>query len=358
MSETISIQSHAGPYEVRFHEGAVAGLGEFNPVDSHFLIDQRVAELHGAILDRVLRQPSVLLIDAVERNKSLERMPYYVKHLVRHSLRRGQRLIAIGGGITQDICCFLAATMLRGVDWEFFPTTLLAQADSCIGSKSSINCGDAKNILGTFTPPKSVHINVEFLATLEPRDLRSGLGEMLKVHAIDGPGSFDRIAADYDAILADRGKLQDYIRASLAIKKRYIEEDEFDRGPRNIFNYGHSFGHAIEAATDFSIPHGIAITIGMDMANHVAAALGIGNSAEAARMRPALRRNYDGFERHPIPMEPFLDALAKDKKNAGTGSVTLILPDAGAKLFKDSYRMDASLIAIFREYLERTRLQP
>src|SRR5204862_184742 len=102
-------------------------------------------------------------------------------------------LLAVGGGITQDITCFLAATLLRGIDWHFYPTTLLAQADSCIGSKSSINVGAAKNILGTFPPPKQVTISTCFLDTLDPGDVRSGVGEMLKVHAIEGPGAFAKI---------------------------------------------------------------------------------------------------------------------------------------------------------------------
>ena len=107
--------------------------------------------------------------------------------MVDKKIRRGQFLIAIGGGIIQDITCFLASTVMRGLPWIFYPTTLLAQSDSCIGSKSSINSGAVKNILGTFTPPKKVVIDVGFLGTLEKKDLFSGIGEMLKVHAIDSP---------------------------------------------------------------------------------------------------------------------------------------------------------------------------
>src|SRR5581483_3202456 len=189
-------------------------------------------------------------------------------------IRRNHVLVAIGGGIIQDITCFLAATMLRGLPWNFIPTTLLAQADSCIGSKSSINAGEAKNILGTFTPPARVDVSTRFLKTLDERDIRSGIGEMLKVHAIEGPQSFDQIAHDYENILSDDSVMLHYIRRSLDIKKRIIEIDEFDRGPRNVMNYGHSFGHAIESATDFAVPHGIAVTLGMDLANYTAVRTG------------------------------------------------------------------------------------
>lgn len=361
MSETrgdsggFEITSHTGPYGVAFDaEGPTRDFAN-PPADCHYIIDRRVADLHGKILAPVLKSRSVLLLDATEDNKSLERFPAYVDHLVSRELRRGQTLVAVGGGIIQDITCFLAATMLRGVPWRFYPTTLLAQADSCIGSKSSINSASAKNILGTFTPPRHVTIATPFLKTLDPRDVRSGVGEMLKVHAIAGPGAFDRIAADYPKLFTDSSVMERYIRESLLIKKRFIEEDEFDRGPRNIFNYGHTFGHAIEAATAFAIPHGIAVTLGMDMANFTSARLSVGNEAHFRRMHPVLRSNYAGFERHEIPKDAFFTAIAKDKKNVGTGSVTLILPDADARIFKAAYPADETFRAICSDFFETVR---
>ena len=124
---------------------------------------------------------------------------------------------------------------------------------------------DLKNIIGTFNPPQTVFICGEFLETLEKKEIHSGLGEILKVHAIESAESFDRLAKDYDRLWADRNVLLGYIRAALRIKQPYIEIDEFDREIRNIFNYGHSFGHAIESATHYAIPHGVAVTIGMEI---------------------------------------------------------------------------------------------
>jgi len=264
-------------------------------------------------------------------------------------------LVAIGGGIIQDITCFLAATMLRGVKWRFYPTTLLAQCDSCIGSKSSINCGEAKNILGTFTPPNEVVISARFLDTLDEREVRSGIGEMLKVHAIAGPETFAAFAAGYDAMFSDRAAMVAAIRRSLEIKKAVIETDEFDQGPRLVFNLGHSFGHAIEAATDFAVPHGIAVTIGLDMANWMSWQMGIGTEAHWAAAHPVLRKNYRGYEAVPVPAERFLAALAKDKKNTGAGSVTLILPDSGGKVFRGTHAADQRFAALCREYLDQVR---
>ena len=351
----IVIQSYRGPYRVHFDEEPQQRFDAARLARCHVLVDRRVAELHAERLAGILSAPSVLRIDATEDAKSLDRFPTYVEHLTDHQVRRDHELVAIGGGIVQDITCFLAATLLRGLRWVFLPTTLLAQADSCIGSKSSINCGKAKNILGTFTPPDEVFIASRFLDTLDERDVRSGIGEMLKVHAIDGPDSFASIAADYPHLQSDRAAMIRCMRRSLDVKQRYIEPDEFDRGIRNIFNFGHSFGHAIEAATAFAIPHGIAVTIGMDMACHVAAGLGLTGPATIAAMHPVLRANYRGFEQWPIPFEPFLAALMKDKKNIGTGSVTVILPDHDRRIVKSVQPTDERFLTLCRRYLSEER---
>lgn len=350
MSDTLDIQSHTGPYRVTFSQDAISSIAAGAKVPLHILIDRRVAELHRDMLSPLLSMPSVLAIEAIEPNKSLERFPDYVTHLVSNGIRRDHQLVAIGGGIIQDITCFLAANILRGVKWVMVPTTLLAQADSCIGSKSSINCGGAKNILGTFTPPRDVWIATRFLDTLAEQDMRSGIGEMLKVHAIDGPASFDRIAADYEKILSDRSIMLAYIRRSLLIKQHYIEIDEFDRGPRNVFNFGHSFGHAIEAATDFAVPHGIAVTIGMDVALDVGRGLSITDTSTVTRMRPVLQRNARGYHKVPVPLTPFLTALSKDKKNSGAGSATVILPCGEGRIERVTIAMDEKLRNICAQY--------
>jgi len=354
LRDPMVIQSHIGPYTAHFEDDALEALNAAVPENAHFLIDDHVADLYRDRIPAVLASPSVLRIEASERNKSLDRMPDYVRHLVGRNVRRDHVLVAIGGGIIQDITCFLAATLLRGVEWQFYPTTLLAQADSCIGSKSSINAGDAKNILGTFTPPREVHISTRVLSTLDEKDVRSGVGEMLKVHAIDGPEAFARIAADYDNLFADPGVMMTYIHRSLEIKKAYIEKDEFDRGPRNIFNYGHSFGHALEAATEFGIPHGIGVTMGMDMANFVSARLGIGRDDLFRDRHPVLQRNFRAFETHPVPLDPFLVALGKDKKNVGA-DLMLILPDSDGHMQKTRCANDDRFRALCTEYLHDIR---
>src|SRR3989442_9108491 len=145
VSESLVIQSHRGPYTVAFDDEIFAHFHSVG-TDTHFIVDARVAEIYSEPLANVIAGSSVLLIQATEKSKSLDRFTGYVEHLVSKGIRRGHVLIAIGGGVIQDITCFLAATLLRGIEWRFYPTTLLAQADSCIGSKSSINVASAKNV--------------------------------------------------------------------------------------------------------------------------------------------------------------------------------------------------------------------
>lgn len=354
MFSTMKIMSHKGPYSVIFDKKAFKRLEDDISESFHFVIDKKVARLYARELKQVLTSHSVLHVKATERNKTLDKFTGYVEHLVSKNIRRGHILVAIGGGIIQDIVCFLAATLLRGLSWHFYPTTLLAQADSCIGSKSSINVGNVKNVLGTFTPPDIIYITPHVLGTLEEREIHSGLGEMLKVHAIDSPTSFDKIAADYEKVKTDPDLMQHYIQRSLEIKKQLIEIDEFDHGPRNVMNYGHSFGHAIESASEFAIPHGIAVTMGMDVANYLAYRLGITDKTHFNRMHPTLAFNFSGFENVEIKMEDFLAAMDKDKKHTDH-RLRLILPDAEGRISVGQYSNDAAFQDACAEYFQVER---
>ncbi len=351
VSDALAIQSHRGEYVVHFRTGIDPQLGNLLDGSVHPIIDANVARLYCDSLRPAITHENAIIIEATESNKSIQNVIPVFEQLVAHKVRRDHTLVAIGGGIVQDICCFVASTLLRGLSWRYVPTTLLAQADSCIGSKSSINLGPIKNIIGTFNPPKDVFIQSAFLRTLEPKEIRSGIGEILKVHVIDGRKSFDRLARDFDALTTDWDLLQRYIRASLEIKKGYIEKDEFDRGVRNVFNYGHSFGHAIESATDYGVPHGIAVSIGMDMANFVAARRGILPAGHFDRMHPVLSRNYQEYADTKIPIEGMLLAMTRDKKNSGQTLGLILAAGDDASVKRMQVPMDANFKTQCREFL-------
>lgn len=319
MSEIpLVIQSHRGPYTVFFDNALCSNPEPLLEGEPHFLIDSNIVRLYAVEFRSIIDHPNTIVIEATEENKSIEKVIPILERLVQNRVRRDHMLVAIGGGIIQDITCFIASNLLRGVSWRFVPTTLLSQADSCIGSKSSINLGPTKNILGTFNPPEKIYIDEGFLDTLEDKDIRSGIGEIIKVHAIDGVAAFERLAGDLDQLFLDRDVLRVYIRSALLIKQRFIEKDEFDRGIRNIFNYGHSFGHAIESATNYAIPHGIAVAIGMDMANRIAVERGLLPREHCLRMHPVLRKIFSEYAKISIPLENMISALLKDKKNTRT----------------------------------------
>lgn len=346
----IVIQSHRGPYAARFgepFEGLERGLRD----GEHLLIDERVANLYRDSIPAALAGRSVLRLEATEANKSLEAFPKYYTHLIERGVRRDHLLIAVGGGIVQDITAFIAATLLRGLRWHFYPTTLLAQADSCIGSKSSVNVGGAKNQIGTYTPPDQILISTEVLQTLTDAARRSGVGEMIKAHIIAGWDQTRSIAADYNHLEDDPVLLSRYIRRSLQIKQLRIEVDEFDRSERVVMNYGHSFGHAIESCTQFAVPHGIAVSIGMDMANYASWRLGLAGRHVYDELHPLLAANYSGFEHVDISVDQLIAAIGKDKKNVGGDFVLILLREPGA-LFQYRLEDGARLYAICAEYLE------
>lgn len=349
VSKEILVNSHFGRYGVNFCDNGIEDINE-NPVDKAvYIIDKNIASLYSQKLANILMNEKVLIIEATEENKSIDKFSNYVDHLVDLKLRRGQTLVAIGGGIIQDITCFLSTTFMRGVPWIFFPTSLVAQADSCIGSKSSINSGNLKNILGTFRPPVKVVIDVNFIDTLEKTEIFSGIGEMIKVHAINSPKSFDKLSLSYKNIISDKLVLEKFIYESLLMKKKIIELDEFDDGPRNVMNYGHSFGHALESVTNYAIPHGIAVTMGMDLANFTAVELGISNKEEFDRMHGLLMANSLHYHNLSINLDQLMTALSKDKKNS-VNTLKLILPDSSGKIFIDSYANNNKLKSSIHKY--------
>ena len=155
------------------------------------------------------------MIEALEKNKNLKKVIELVEFLGKRGFKRNQTMIGVGGGIIQDLTCFTASVLFRGVSWQLYPTTLLAQCDSCIGSKSSINSGSFKNQVGTFYPPKKIIIDCGFLDTLSRREILSGLGEAIKVHYFDEKLRHQGIFDNYYAALEDRAVMERVIQYSL-----------------------------------------------------------------------------------------------------------------------------------------------
>ena len=227
---------------------------------------------------------------------------------------------------------FISSILYRGVDWIFFPTNLLSQGDSCIGSKTSINFQEYKNQLGGFFPPAKIYIAPNFLETLDYSEICSGLGEMAHYFLVENEAAFARYEGGVDEALERGPSLHELIGESLEIKKRMIEIDEFDEGPRNVFNYGHSFGHAIEGYTKYAIPHGIAVSYGMDIANAVSVYLGLLDQVSCDRISKTLRKVRAKTTFPDIDINTYLTYLKKDKKNTSAG-IRVILSKGFGEMF-------------------------
>ncbi len=206
-----------------------------------------------------------ITIKAEECFKTLDTVALLIEQLREMGATRKTHIVAVGGGITQDLTTFVASVYMRGLRWTYVPTTLLAMFDSCIGGKSSINVGKFKNIAGNFYPPDRVVIDPEFYNTLSTIQKIEGLCEAVKICYADNDNAFAEYInlATQKIITTGDKQLIPIIFLSLSTKKRFIEEDEFDQGARLLLNFGHTFGHAIESATAFEISHGVAVGLGM-----------------------------------------------------------------------------------------------
>ena len=322
----MKIKSSQGKYTVDFVQG-FDRLKEMDPEMTHVLISPHVMGAYWEELN-LKRFTSILQISSEEKNKALSKIPDYCRILLKNGLKRNHTIVCIGGGVTMDVASFVAAIIFRGVDWVYYPTTLLSMADSCIGSKNSLQIGKYKNQVGLYNPPKEVFIYSKFLLTTTPTDRLNGWGEMLKVHAIKSPKAFNGLAYVKDVLPVEVA-----IRMSLRIKKKLIQKDEFDMGPRLVLNYGHSFGHALETATNFQIPHGVAVMIGCDMANYVSWKLGYGKREDYNRMGAVFKPLYKDYVPvlKTVSLRKFMVALRKDKKNRN-GFYRLVMPDKRGRI--------------------------
>ena len=204
-----------------------------------------------------------VFVEATEQNKSLDASPALIEQMRKSGANRQTHMVAVGGGIIQDLSAFIASVYMRGLNWSYVPTTVLAMVDSCIGGKSSINVGPYKNLVGTFHPPQRVLIDPALAETLPADQRASGLIEAVKICFCRGEESFRRHLSFGPAVDMSTEALEKVIINSLQAKKWFIEIDEFDKKERLLLNFGHTFGHAIEGATHFAVSHGIAVGLGI-----------------------------------------------------------------------------------------------
>ena len=276
-----------------------------------------------------------------ERYKTLSTYGEILSFLCENELGRDDMIVSLGGGVTGDLAGFAAASYQRGCPYVQIPTTLLAAVDSSVGGKTAIDLPGGKNQAGFFHQPLAVLCDPELFATLPPRELRCGLAEIAKNAVLFDAELFGLLRGGYGPAGAE-----ELVARCVEYKRRLVEQDEFDRGERQLLNLGHSFGHAIERCSGWEIPHGQAVATGMAILTRGCAARGLCPAETAARLEALLKRFGLPTRCEYAPGE-LLAAARADKKRRGE-RITLALPGRdGRPALKDmSYEEFGELIAL------------
>jgi 3-dehydroquinate synthase len=329
----LDVGSRAGAYAIHIAPGVTSRLVELMdgagvPSRRFIVSNQVVWRIHQSALAGVTAEEPIVIPDG-ERHKQLQTVGRIYDALIRAHADRASALLAFGGGVTGDIAGFAAATYLRGIPVVQIPTTLLAQVDSAIGGKVGVNHPLGKNLIGAFHPPALVAIDPTLLATLPRREFRAGLYEVIKYGVIASRGLFDRVAASMTGLFArDPGALLPVISDSCAIKARIVEEDERESGLRRALNFGHTTGHALEAATKYRrFRHGEAVAYGMLVASEIALARGTMPAEDRAALGDAITKMGPLPAVADVPASALLEAMGRDKKVVG-GRLHFVLPRA------------------------------
>lgn len=334
---TIHVELDENSYPIFIEHGHLGQIGELlkpkakSPkaiVVADAVVSKHYSETVSQSLSNTGFDYQIVEVPSGEEYKSLTEFARLHNQLISHRMNRASTLLALGGGAVGDLAGFVAATYMRGIAWVQVPTTLLAQVDASVGGKTAVNHPKGKNLIGAFHQPKFVLIDVKTLETLPTREIRSGLVEIIKYGMIMDTPLFDQIEENLDAILdLDESILIDIIARSCKDKAYVVEKDEKESGLREILNYGHTFGHALEALTDYdTYRHGEAVAIGMNCAARLAVNLGMLDSTDWERQRNLLQRAGlpVNFESGTDPGK-FIEKMYLDKK-AKSGNLRLILP--------------------------------
>ncbi len=330
---TIRVTSSAGPYSVHCARGAIADAASLiarlgDSTGTFVLSSPGVWRCCGrALASKIPGARHPILFDDRESAKRLATVEGIARELVRAGADRRAIIVAVGGGVVGDVAGFAAATYLRGVRLVHIPTTVVAQVDSSLGGKTGVDLPEGKNLVGAFYPPKLVIADPDMLRTLPHREYRSGLYEVVKYGVIADEKLFEFLEGRMSAVLRRDAEALDWIiPRSIAIKARVASADERESGLRQILNFGHTFGHALEAATGYRrFLHGEAVGWGMHAATLLAVAMDRLDAFDAARILRVVASVG------PLPALPEIDfarlrvIFAGDKKTRG-GRVLWVLP--------------------------------
>ena len=316
----------SGTYPVRIERGALARLGELlpeKPRTAALIAEGVVDALYGDAVADSLKASDIRVErwtfpggEAEKCGKTLFRL---LEFLAEKKLSRSDILVALGGGVTGDLTGFAAAVYLRGVNFVQVPTTLLAMVDASVGGKTAVNLDAGKNLAGAFHQPSLVVIDPDALLTLPTEVLSDGVAEAVKCGVIGDAALFGLLAGGFDSADAEA-----VIARCVGLKRDLVEADERDTGARQLLNFGHTVGHAVEKASGYEISHGRAVAIGMYVEARGAEVVGFAEGSVSEPIRRALRANHLPTA-CPFPAEALLETMLRDKK-VRSGRIALALP--------------------------------
>lgn len=317
-------------YDVVISSGLLAEAGRriaalTGKVRAMVVSDDRVFPLYGETLTESLRdaglEPAQFVFPQGESEKNLATYGLLLEELCRLRFTRSDLIVALGGGVVGDLAGFAAATYQRGIPFVQLPTTLLAAVDASVGGKTAVDLAGGKNQAGAFYQPALVLCDTDCLRTLTEGEYRCGCAEIIKYAMIGSPELFEELAQT-----PVRDRYEDMIAACVAMKRDFVQADEYDMGARMLLNFGHSFGHAAEKCSGYTLPHGLAVAMGMAAMTRSAAKAGL-CPPETVEALEGLLCAYRLPTALPYSAEALAEAARADKKAAGD-RLRIVVPEA------------------------------
>jgi 3-dehydroquinate synthase len=347
-------------YPIRIGLGVLNQIAQLEPVRAAsklvIVTNPTVQGLHGAVLAQALASSGKKLVQTVlpdgEAHKDWDSLNQIFTELLAQQCDRKTLVLAFGGGVVGDMAGFAAACYMRGVPFIQIPTTLLAQVDSSVGGKTAINHPLGKNMIGAFYQPRAVLADVALLKTLPPRELRAGIAEVIKHALIADTQLLTWLEANMANLLAfDAAALTHVVQRSCEIKAAVVNADETEQGLRAILNFGHTFGHALEAVLGYGVwLHGEAVGCGMVLASRLSQALGTLSAAQVERIEHlVLAAGLPIRVPGSASTQQLLDAMQVDKKNEGGAVRFVVLAELGAA------HVQAAPLSLAAQIIEQTR---
>ena len=335
-----NVKSKLSNYQVNFTYNYLKVIKKYNTKNNIFIFDNYI---YKKFIKKKINIKNFKTISTSEKTKSFDYTTNLLKFFIKKRINKKNKIILVGGGSLQDLVSFTCSIYHRGIEWIFLPTTLLSQADSCIGGKNSINFDNFKNIVGNFYPPVKIYVSKKFIEKLPERNLYDGLGEIFHILAVYNKKKIILI----DRYLQKKITLDHLIQKSLLCKKYFIEKDEFDKTLRKLLNFGHTFGHAIEGYSNFKVPHGQAVASGCMYAIWMSQKLGHISEKKADYYKKTLRKII--LHKNIFSMTKLSKFLLKDKK-AENNKINFILINEKNKMFIKKFKIDQKFINIFNDF--------